>query len=862
MDGRSAGPPPGGELAPAISGDRHRAVVVVDASRPAAQVPAPAVGSGTPVRRVRSAARRRRLLFDDPGLIGELSGCGRRVGGRSTSSTRAGGHVDAEGLAQLVEGGVSQVSPGRLGGASGIGFTGSPSFTGAQACHRTTSDRRRRTRPGGPRCAARIRSSSATRRAHGLDHGPHVGRAPPSAAWMKLACFSETHAVPIRNPRSPSGVDQPAGGDLARHRIDEHRPAVLAARLVLPPPSHDLGDLGLRRLAIADRERQPGVHHDDLVAAPAPTPGTAGRAARPATCVTPAAASSRSNTSTSTRQAAMSEPWPPAFIRTAPPIDPGTPTAHSKPVSAGRRRTAGQHRQRDRPAGATTTRRHRGPTDGSGIVIASAKPASEIGEPVEARRRRRACSSHGRRRAPARRSRRRRRRLACRSSIDPTSTNRAAAPTDLVGRHRRQRHVAAGTRRRVAQRASRAAVAIVAATIIDRSPRSPTAGDCRAVRRAPRRAARRCRRIPSRCRRRRTRASRARKAIRSSRRGSHTTRVVGMGVEHGVDDELAGDARDRLRARGVDVGEHDDDRRATKASAYVAPDLGHPVVPVRLEHGDHALPAVADCRGRRAARRRSRSAGGRSRRRTSRRAVVAADVEPARHAAELGEGVGGDRRLDAELERHRHRAGGVDARCGRRAAAGARAEHAVRRARRSNRYEPRSAPRRRRRAHVRRLADPVGDGVVHGAARRRARPGRRRTRTLGPGDLRQVVRRTSARSRRASRSGRGGRSRRWSGSCRAAASSRCVPSLSSASTTNHSPPRPVRPGAHVVHVAADHEARPPAGLGEDQHQHRRGRRLAVRAGHRHRAGTGADRRQHAGPATASGCRACAPRRAR
>ena len=29
----------------------------------------------------------------------------------------------------------------------------------------------------------------------------------------------------------------------------------------------------------------------------------------------------------------MSEPCPPAFIRTAPPIDPGTPTAHSKPVS-------------------------------------------------------------------------------------------------------------------------------------------------------------------------------------------------------------------------------------------------------------------------------------------------------------------------------------------------------------------------------------------------------------------------------------------------------------------------------------------------------------------------------------------------
>ena len=29
----------------------------------------------------------------------------------------------------------------------------------------------------------------------------------------------------------------------------------------------------------------------------------------------------------------MSEPCPPAFMRTAPPIEPGTPTAHSKPVS-------------------------------------------------------------------------------------------------------------------------------------------------------------------------------------------------------------------------------------------------------------------------------------------------------------------------------------------------------------------------------------------------------------------------------------------------------------------------------------------------------------------------------------------------
>ena len=50
-------------------------------------------------------------------------------------------------------------------------------------------------------------------------------------------------------------------------------------------------------------------------------------------------------TRTLTSVAAMSEPCPPAFIRTAPPTDPGTPTAHSKPVrpaAAVRRATTGR----------------------------------------------------------------------------------------------------------------------------------------------------------------------------------------------------------------------------------------------------------------------------------------------------------------------------------------------------------------------------------------------------------------------------------------------------------------------------------------------------------------------------------------
>ena len=47
----------------------------------------------------------------------------------------------------------------------------------------------------------------------------------------------------------------------------------------------------------------------------------------------------------------MSEPWPPAFIRTAPPTEPGTPTAHSspwRPAAAVRRASTG--RLTDAPA--------------------------------------------------------------------------------------------------------------------------------------------------------------------------------------------------------------------------------------------------------------------------------------------------------------------------------------------------------------------------------------------------------------------------------------------------------------------------------------------------------------------------------
>ena len=48
----------------------------------------------------------------------------------------------------------------------------------------------------------------------------------------------------------------------------------------------------------------------------------------------------------------MSEPCPPAFMRTAPPIEPGTPTAHSNPVQPGGRGATGDDGQARRAAGA------------------------------------------------------------------------------------------------------------------------------------------------------------------------------------------------------------------------------------------------------------------------------------------------------------------------------------------------------------------------------------------------------------------------------------------------------------------------------------------------------------------------------
>ena len=66
-------------------------------------------------------------------------------------------------------------------------------------------------------------------------------------------------------PAQAETVDQLARGHLAGHRVDEHRPGVLAARLVLAAPADDLLQLGRRRRGVAVAQLQRGREHDLVV---------------------------------------------------------------------------------------------------------------------------------------------------------------------------------------------------------------------------------------------------------------------------------------------------------------------------------------------------------------------------------------------------------------------------------------------------------------------------------------------------------------------------------------------------------------------------------------------------------------------
>ena len=205
--------------------------------------------------------------------------------------------------------------------------------------------------------------------------------------------------------------------------------------------------------------------------------GSAGRGRPRVQRTTQGSSPSTSTTSAWASDVAMSEPCPPAFIRTAPPIDPGTPTAHSNPVSptaAVRRATTGSAA----PPPAVTIEPSMSMSEANSVMLTAipAKPSS-----ATSRLDPRPTTSTGRpeaRRAAA---------TARRSSTVRARTNRAAGPPTLyvvIG--------ASGSSLVASDPRTRAAMSALASPVL--TPPSGGSGG-----RGSPRGAWRCPRSPSRC---------------------------------------------------------------------------------------------------------------------------------------------------------------------------------------------------------------------------------------------------------------------------------------------------------------------------------------------------------------------------
>ena len=128
---------------------------------------------------------------------------------------------------------------------------------------------------------------------------------------------------------------------------------------------------------------------------------------------------------TDSRLDATSLPWPPAFMRTAPPTEPGTPTPHSKPVSP--RAALWRASTGSATAPPATTR---GTAGFSGQVIFSANSPSTIASPANpssatSRLLPRPITSTGTRCSRSALL------TACKSSIEVASRKRLAGPPTL-----------------------------------------------------------------------------------------------------------------------------------------------------------------------------------------------------------------------------------------------------------------------------------------------------------------------------------------------------------------------------------------------------------------------------------------------
>ena len=228
-----------------------------------------------------------------------------------------------------------------------------------------------------PRCAPRPAARTPPMRRHTSSADP------PSSAWMKLACFVDTSAVPSRRPFRPARVDE--GSCRVAGRVGEHRSGV-ATRRAGWPVATARSRRSRRRPSVDRPAAATNSAHSTTSAGPTDERPVGGGEALDPVLVPSASRRGPSTGSDAGRPRRPSRGRRRSCAR-APPTEPGTPTAHSRPgrrprrpvgpAPAGPTRGAGPHHSRSRrhPRSASKPMKSEG-SAGASRTASPAKPAS------------------------------------------------------------------------------------------------------------------------------------------------------------------------------------------------------------------------------------------------------------------------------------------------------------------------------------------------------------------------------------------------------------------------------------------------------------------------------------------------------
>ena len=405
--------------------------------------------------------------------------------------------------------------------------------SGHRARHRARR-RRRRVAVATP-CQNTSPSSKPTRRislrkaepARRLDAPAHLGHqrqhvvgAPTVVGLDEVGVLVGHRGAAEATTTQPGCVDQRAGADLARHRVDEHRAGVLAAGLVCASPAHDLGD------------QTGSTRRRHRAAAGARHRATTWSGARPHSIgsASPSSAADRVRSAPAARSKIVTSDQRRRHVGSVTTgVHPDRPADRAgnadgplEPGESGRRGLAGEHRERH-----PGRRGHpcRVPVDvDGGVEIGEADRDS--GEPGIGDEQVRAATRPP---APAARMRRR---LGDGGQLSAIGRRgRTAPPRRRRGRWSSGRAERRAARHRRGRRGRESATLDGVSVDATSSTSDGKRGDVAAPHRDADVAVARARPRGT--------------TTRSSRRGSHTTRRDGIGFGDGVDDQLAGHARDR-----------------------------------------------------------------------------------------------------------------------------------------------------------------------------------------------------------------------------------------------------------------------------------------------------------------------------